>query len=69
LSTYLIIEDDGIGFDPTQEPFAESQENKLGLVNMRERAALIGGALEIESSPDNGTTVFVRIPLDDREVS
>jgi signal transduction histidine kinase len=31
---------------------------------MRERLALIGGELEIESSPGVGTAVFARIPLD-----
>jgi signal transduction histidine kinase len=29
---------------------------------MRERAALVGGTAEIESQPDEGTTVFIRIP-------
>jgi signal transduction histidine kinase len=30
---------------------------------MRERAALVGGTLEIESAPGEGTTVFARVPL------
>jgi len=36
----------------------------LGVAGMRERLALIGGELEIESSIGVGTTVFVRIPAD-----
>ena len=36
----------------------------LGVAGMRERLALIGGELEIESSSGVGTTVFARIPLD-----
>jgi signal transduction histidine kinase len=36
----------------------------LGVAGMRERLALIGGELEIESSPGVGTTVFARIPAD-----
>jgi signal transduction histidine kinase len=36
---------------------------RLGIIGMRERAALIGGVTEIESSPRGGTTVFVRVPL------
>jgi signal transduction histidine kinase len=31
---------------------------------MRERASLLGGTLTIESSPEEGTSVFVEIPLD-----
>ena len=38
------------------------QAGRLGLINMRERATLAGGALEIESS-DKGTSVFVRVPV------
>jgi signal transduction histidine kinase len=30
---------------------------------MRERLSLVGGQLEIESSPNAGTTIFARIPL------
>jgi signal transduction histidine kinase len=35
----------------------------MGLRSMRERAALIGGELEIESEPGQGTSVQVRLPL------
>jgi signal transduction histidine kinase len=34
---------------------------------MRERVTQVGGTLEIETSPGNGTTVFIRIPLHDRD--
>lgn len=53
-----IIEDDGQGFD------AENQDTgRLGVLGMRERLALVGGSLEIESEPGGGTTVFARVPL------
>ncbi|HEX8847221.1 MAG TPA: CheR family methyltransferase [Pyrinomonadaceae bacterium] len=56
----LIIEDDGKGFDTE----AEVEGNRgMGLLNMRERASLIGGTVEVESAPGEGTTVFVRIPI------
>ena len=63
----LIVEDDGIGFDPQQAVDQNHAGKGLGLVGMRERALLIGGAMEIESSPGSGgggTTVYVRVPLE-----
>jgi two-component system CheB/CheR fusion protein len=56
----LVIEDDGIGFDRAA---AGAAERGIGLIGMEERAALIGGTLEIEASPGAGTTIFVRAPL------
>jgi glucose-6-phosphate-specific signal transduction histidine kinase len=56
----FIIEDDGRGFDPVA---AANGSGSMGLVNMRERAALVGGTLEIEASPGAGTTLFVRVPV------
>jgi len=35
----------------------------LGLTGMRERLALVGGALEIESTPGRGTTVAAQVPV------
>ncbi|HKS35899.1 MAG TPA: PAS domain-containing sensor histidine kinase [Verrucomicrobiae bacterium] len=60
----LIIEDDGRGFrmDKLSNDGAGLQDH-LGLIDMRERAALAGGTVEIESAPRSGTTIFVRIPL------
>jgi two-component system CheB/CheR fusion protein len=57
----LIVEDDGLGFNPNKDVGAE--ENKgMGLIGMRERAALVGGTLQIESKPREGTTIFARVP-------
>jgi signal transduction histidine kinase len=55
----LIVEDDGRGFD-TGGAFAYGAK-QLGLVGMRERAALLDGTLDVES-PGRGTTVVARIP-------
>lgn len=57
----LIVEDDGVGFEAEQAFGAD--DKGLGLIGMRERAALVGGTLEIESSMGNGATVVVRIPV------
>ena len=53
----LIVEDDGVGFDPAEEGAGRG----LGLLGMQERAALVGATLEIESSAGKGTTVLVRM--------
>ena len=58
----LIIEDDGNGFDVDALP-AYPRTKCLGLLGMVERAALMDGEVKVESSPHEGTTVFVRIPL------
>jgi PAS domain S-box-containing protein len=55
----LIIEDNGIGFDPAR---LEMPGEGLGLVGIRERAALAGAEFQIESTPGNGTTLILRVP-------
>src|SRR3954471_24327178 len=56
----LVIEDNGIGFEPEMD----GSVHGFGLLGMRERAALVGPALDIESSPGAGTTIFVRMTLE-----
>jgi signal transduction histidine kinase len=63
-SVTLIVEDDGRGFDPARL-ITERNERSLGIFGMRERATLLGGSLTLESSPGDGTSVFVEIPLPD----
>jgi signal transduction histidine kinase len=58
----VIVEDDGRGFDPAQVP-EHSENQRLGLVSMRERAELCGGTFDIDAAPGRGTTIFVRIPV------
>jgi PAS domain S-box-containing protein len=58
----LIIEDNGVGFDTAEMLGERPGEKGFGLFGMRERAALISGTLEIESS-NKGTSLFVRVPL------
>ncbi len=54
----LIVEDDGMGFNPA---VAGGARQGFGLLGMRERAGLVGATLEIESSAGKGTTVLVRM--------
>ncbi len=60
-SVRLVIEDNGVGFNVSD---AEASATGLGLIGMRERAALAGADLRIESSPGHGTTVSLRVPAD-----
>ena len=63
----VIIEDDGVGFHPEAVSRSMSDgastEPRLGLSGIRERLALLGGTLTLESSAGVGTTLFVRIPV------
>jgi signal transduction histidine kinase len=62
----LIVEDDGQGFDADSVTQAPGARGNLGLLGMQERVSLVGGVLEIESTPGAGTAVFVRLPLEQR---
>jgi signal transduction histidine kinase len=61
----VTIEDNGIGFDATQAGtlLCNGTRQGIGIAGMRERLALIGGDLQIESSADAGTTIFARAPV------
>ena len=61
-SVYMKIEDDGQGFAPQLVMPVQGQRH-LGLISMRERAALAGGTLDVFSAPGEGTCVEVRVPL------
>jgi signal transduction histidine kinase len=54
--TRLVVTDDGDGFEPAGEHAG------FGLLGMRERAALLGGAVEVSSEPGAGTRVAVTVP-------
>ena len=54
----LVIADDGIGFDAATVP-----QGRFGLIGINERARLLGGTAELSSAPGDGTTIRVRVPL------
>jgi PAS domain S-box-containing protein len=56
---YLQINDDGGGFDPNEI----DGRGGLGLVSMRERLHLVRGHVAIDSRPEDGTRIEVRVPL------
>lgn len=57
----LHVTDDGIGFDLVK---AARRAKSVGLLSMRERASLIGGSLQIQSSPGKGSAVTLQLPTE-----
>jgi signal transduction histidine kinase len=53
----LELRDDGCGFDPAK------RYDGFGLVGIRERVESMGGELTVQSAPENGTAIFVVLPL------
>lgn len=56
VDVFVEVRDDGRGFEPGR------RHQGFGLVGMRERVALVGGTLEISSTPGQGTVVATRVP-------
>jgi two-component system sensor histidine kinase DegS len=57
------VEDDGKGFDLWSLLEGKGGKPPLGILGMRERAALLGGQLAIDSKPGRGTRISVSVPL------
>jgi signal transduction histidine kinase len=58
----MTITDDGRGIPDGRDPRSFVAEGHFGLAGMRERAAMIGGTLDVHSAPDYGTAVILEIP-------
>jgi PAS domain S-box-containing protein len=58
-------EDDGIGFDGMLE---DKDKRSLGLIGMRERTHLFGGAFHFRGNPGKGVRIRIEIPLARREI-
>jgi signal transduction histidine kinase len=58
----VMVQDDGVGFDTAAMESDYEQRGSLGMVNIRERAELIGGRLTLKSAPGQGTEVMIRVP-------
>jgi two-component system CheB/CheR fusion protein len=60
---HVIIDDNGKGFD--YNPLARPAPSRvgLGLLGIRERIALLGGTVEIETTLGRGTTLYIRVPI------
>ncbi len=60
----LAIRDNGVGFDPEAPRTRNREGGGFGLINMRERARLLGGELLAQSEPGQGTLVEAILPLE-----
>jgi signal transduction histidine kinase len=58
----VVVQDDGCGFDQRHVARRGDEERGLGLLAMSERAHLLGGELEVRSSPGRGTRIEVSVP-------
>ena len=57
-----VVKDNGRGFQPHDIPAGH-----YGLIGINERVHLVGGKLDLSSSPKAGTRIEVAIPLKDRD--
>ncbi|MBF0342718.1 MAG: HAMP domain-containing protein [Nitrospirae bacterium] len=57
----LSISDNGVGFDTSKNQ--DSHKEGLGILTMRERTELLDGTFTMESSPDSGTTILIKVPV------
>jgi signal transduction histidine kinase len=60
----LMIEDDGVGFDPQKIKSDPAKKNHLGLVNMSERVLSFNGKFLLDSHLGGGTEIIVEIPME-----
>ncbi len=59
----ISVEDDGVGFDPTEAASRAAKEGAFGLFSIRQRLEELGGLLEIKSQPGHGCKATMTAPL------
>lgn len=62
----IIVRDRGAGFHPEDVWRNANSAQKFGLISIRERLLHLGGRFEIESAPDEGSTVSLVVPLEEK---
>jgi signal transduction histidine kinase len=62
-SLKVTIRDNGRGFDPHLPPTRKSKKPRMGLVDMKERAAFLGGTCALRSASGQGTEVVIEVPV------
>lgn len=61
---FVKVKDNGKGFDPESVAKSKKAGGGFGLINMKERAELVGGKVDIKSKPGSGTELLLEINLD-----
>jgi signal transduction histidine kinase len=59
----ILVADKGTGFEPTKIQAREGRAGGFGLFSLRERLALLGGHMEVESAPGHGSRFTLIVPL------
>lgn len=59
----LVLEDNGVGFDVDAKLNRANKGQSLGLLSIKERAFLVRGLVHIDSTPEQGTRIELRVPL------
>ena len=62
---FLVISDEGKGFDPSIALSRSQNREHFGLHGIQERARAMGGDFDIASQPDAGTRVMINLPIND----
>jgi CheY-like chemotaxis protein len=68
-SLQIVVSDNGPGFDPAKMKAPGESGAGFGLLSIRERLGLIGGRLEVDSAPGNGSRFVLTVPLTPAEVA
>jgi two-component system, chemotaxis family, CheB/CheR fusion protein len=63
-SLCVVLEDDGDGFNTESTMRTALTGSHLGLLGMQERVQLLGGTVQVESVPGDGSSLIVRLPID-----
>ncbi|MGA9286727.1 MAG: sensor histidine kinase, partial [Anaerobacillus sp.] len=58
----VAIQDNGIGFDVNVR-----KDQSFGLIGMKERVGLLNGTIQVQSTPNKGTYILIRIPIHEQE--
>jgi len=59
------VVDNGRGFDTDAVAKSYGSRGSLGMVNLKERADLVGGTVNIDSAPGRGACVTLLVPLNE----
>jgi two-component system sensor histidine kinase DegS len=57
------VSDDGQGFDLSEALSDKVAKSSIGLITMKERAEMLGGRMDVNTAPGDGTKIFVTLPI------